>query len=131
MSFKFDLTYNTPTDWVKAATAGVVAGLTYLAGALPDGLTGPEYVGIASAAVAAFGAVLGLYSTNKKDGVEPDPNPYTPAANVQAGVDYVNARYGEVRLAEPEPEAAWEAEGGAVAQETEHVDGEVEGGPQS
>lgn len=72
MSVKFNLNYNTPSDWVKAATAAVVSGLGVLSMALGDGLTGQEIIGVVTAVVVAFGTALGVYSTSK---LEPEETP--------------------------------------------------------
>jgi hypothetical protein len=46
-----------PAEYAKAITAAVVAFLTALGVALPDGITPPEWVAVALATVVALGAV--------------------------------------------------------------------------
>lgn len=71
MALKFDLGYNTPTDWVKAVTAAFVAGLGTLSVAVAEnGVSGTELINVITVTLVALGTALGLYSTAQKENEE-------------------------------------------------------------
>jgi uncharacterized membrane protein len=82
MSIRFNLTYNTPSDWLKAISAGAIAAGSLISTAQADGLiTATEWVGIVTGVVVAFVGVLGFYSA--KDvvtGPTNNPDPATAEA---------------------------------------------------
>ncbi len=63
MSLKFNLAYNTPSDWTKAITTALGAAVAAYGTANLDGaVTGPEWFGVLGAAVVGFITALGFYS---------------------------------------------------------------------
>jgi hypothetical protein len=82
MGVKFNVTYNTPSDWVKAIVGGVVAVGAVLTAVKPDGITSLEWVEVITSAVVTFGTILGFYhgsaETVAPDNTEPVNNT-TPA----------------------------------------------------
>lgn len=78
MSLKFNLTYNTPSDWIKAITAGLAAGVTALNAAQVDNVVNTtDVLNISLAVLVAFGTVLGIYSARDHKEVVPADEPYT------------------------------------------------------
>jgi hypothetical protein len=75
MALKFNVTYNTPSDWVKAITAGFTAGAATYGTVQSNGVTPLEWVGVIVAAITAFFTVLGIYSA--QDHVD-NPSTVTP-----------------------------------------------------
>lgn len=109
---KFDLVYNTSSDYVKAASAGVIGVLAAIQGSLPEGLTAGEAVGAVIAGVVAFGTVLGIYSTTKKSEPETPEAPPEPVTEepvvVGPEVEEVAPEAEAVEVEETTPEASKE-----------------------
>lgn len=60
---KFSISYNTPSDWIKAFTTAVTVGLASFSQANLDGhVDGGEWVSIVIAVGLAFATALGFYS---------------------------------------------------------------------
>lgn len=73
---KFSLTYNTPSDWVKAFTTALTVGGAAFAQANLDGhVDGGEWITILVAVGVAFATALGFYSEKS---ATPAPAPTPP-----------------------------------------------------
>lgn len=66
---KFSVSYNTPSDILKAVFTGTVALLGALVVAAPDGFTAVEWLSAALTTALAAGTALGVYSGDQ--GAEP------------------------------------------------------------